>query len=182
MSSSLGRKLRPQTEIPHFFYGTQSSSQCSYESISVPHHQPIYPPINAQVSSPEVTLYAYLVSAAVTLFNIQLQCYTVNSSYNKLKYNIKIYYINFNFIITDSCQQLLAVHTSQKYLYLPDTSPHNNRTYWHLYHPAHCCQTHKTDLLFHKNIMHKRDMIYYSNFLFSICGEMKELWEGISMK
>lgn len=24
-------------------------------------------------------------------------------------------------------------------------------------------------------------MIYYSNVLFSICGEMKELWEGILM-
>jgi hypothetical protein len=36
-------------------------------------------------------------------------------------------------------------------------------------------------LLSHTNIMHKRDTIYYSNLLFNICGEMKELWEGIVM-
>jgi hypothetical protein len=27
--------------------------------------------------------------------------------------------------------------------------------------------------------MHKRDIICCSNVLFSICGEIKELWEGI---
>jgi hypothetical protein len=145
MSSSHGRKLRSQTDIPHFFHGTQSSSQCSYESISVPHHQPIYPPIIAQVSSPEVTLYTYLACAALTPFKIQLQCYTVNLSYNEFKYSIKMYYINLNFIITDLvnscwlCTTVRNICTCQTFLHTI------NRTYWHLDHPVHCCQTHKTD-------------------------------------
>lgn len=101
VSLSLGRKLGPHKEIPHFCYGTQSLSQCSYKSISVPHHQPIYPPINAQISFPEVTVYAYLVCATFTPFKIQLQCYTVKSNYNEFKHSTKMYYINLDFFTTD---------------------------------------------------------------------------------
>jgi len=73
------------------------------------------------VSSPEVTVHAYLVCAAFTPFKIQLQCYAVKSSYDEFKHSAKMYYINLNFIITDTCQQMVAEYTSQKYLYLPDT-------------------------------------------------------------
>ena len=141
ISSSLGRKLRSKTEIPYFFYGTQSSPQCLYESISVPHHQTIYPLINSQVSPPEVTSYAYLACAGLTPLKIQLQHYTVNLSYNEFKYSIRMYYINLSFIITDPvnscwlCTTVRNISTCQTLLHTI------NHTYWHLHHPVHRCQT-----------------------------------------